>query len=280
MLLYDKMPPFEGVAAGQTALIKMPIGRRFHFVDLVYSGVTLSQMTEIRVILNNKVTQRFSATERDIMNQYYGLEAAAGILRIPFNRLGLKLRDLEEQTAINTDSVDPEGRRIAAFSIEVDISANADSPALEAYAEMSPQLPGGPGVVMHIRKTSRSIAGAGDLEVSDLMYGTPISQALNALFMKPSAGSISQVEVWRDTYREFRRTTAQNEKIQKEGGRVPQSGYWVIDSTERGYGANQIALVKRVGDRLEKLSDFRVIPTLSGAATVNFIAEYMGVLGD
>ena len=46
MRIEQRMPPFEGVAAGNTALIKLPIGRRFHSLYLTYSGVTLAQMTD------------------------------------------------------------------------------------------------------------------------------------------------------------------------------------------------------------------------------------------
>ena len=109
MRIEQRMPPFEGVAAGNTALIKLPIGRRFHSIFLIYSGVTLAQMTEIRVMANGKVFQRFTATERDNMNQFIGQAAAAGILQIPFDRVGLKNREQEELTSVNTGVADAQG---------------------------------------------------------------------------------------------------------------------------------------------------------------------------
>jgi hypothetical protein len=57
-LLTKKMPSFEGVGAGQTATVRLPVGLRFHKLIVPYSGVTLAQMTEMRVIANGKVFQR------------------------------------------------------------------------------------------------------------------------------------------------------------------------------------------------------------------------------
>lgn len=276
MSLYDTMPTMEGVTAGETALCKMPIGRKFHWLDLVYSGVTLAEMKEIRIILNGEVVQRFSATQRDKMNQFYGLEAAAGVLCIPFDRFKMKNRDQEQPTAINTGGRSERGDAISAFMVEVDIDAAALAPNLKLWAEMSNRSEGGAGVVQRIRKESRAIGGAGELEVSDFKYGSKIYQSINAIFMEPSAGTISKAEIWRNTYRSFNRTVALNEKAQKQGVRAPVAGMFVIDTTERGYGANQVPLFDEKG---VKLSDFRVVAHCSAAATVNYIIEYMGELG-
>src|SRR5690606_22485953 len=159
MRIEQRMPPFEGVAAGNTALIKLPIGRRFHALFLTYAGVTLAQMTEIRVMANGKVFQRFSATERDKMNQFIGLDAAAGILRIPFDRHKLKNREQEELTAINTGVPDAQGNSINSLTVEIDIAASATAPVLSMNATQSEPVAGGPGVMLNIRKDSRSIAG-------------------------------------------------------------------------------------------------------------------------
>ena len=271
MRIEQRMPPFEGVAAGNTALIKLPIGRRFHSLYLTYSGVTLAQMTEIRIMANGKVFQRFTAVERDAMNQFIGQSAAGGILQIPFDRLGLKNREQEELTAVNTGVADAQGNAITSFTVEIDIDGAAAAPALEMEATQSEAVAGGPGVMLNIRKDSRSIAGAGELEVSDFIYGTPVSQALNRVYLIPSASTISKILLERDLYNIWERKTALNERVQTDGGRVPQAGYWVIDTTELGYGANNIGL--------RNVQDFRYRITCDGAMTITAISEYLGVLG-
>ena len=205
------------------------------------------------------------------MNQFIGQAAAAGILQIPFDRIGLKNREQEELTAVNTGVADTQGNAITSFTVEIDIDGAATAPVLDMEATQSEALPGGPGVMLNIRKDSRSIAGAGELEVSDFIYGTPVSQALNRVYLVPSASTISKVILERDLYNIWERKTALNEVVQTDGGRVPQSGYWVIDTTGLGYGANNIGL--------RGVQDFRYRISCDGAMTINAISEYLGVLG-
>lgn len=275
MLLEQRMPPFEGVAPGNQALIKLPIGRRFHHLYLHYSGVTLAQMTEIRILANGKVFQRFSATERDKMNQFVGLSAADGILQIPFERVGLKNREQQEVTAVNTNVRNPDnGAMISGLTVEIDIAESASAPSLKMSATQSAPVQGGPGPMLNIMKASRSIAGVGELEVSDYLYGTPVSQSLNRAYFVPSENQITKLTIERDLYNIWERETALNEWVQKnsDAGRNPIDGWWVMDTTERGYGANQIGL--------RGAQDFRIKFDCNGAMTVNGIIEYIGILGD
>lgn len=268
----QRMTPFEGVAAGNTALIKLPIGLRYHHLFLFYSGVTLAQMTEIRVIANGKVFQRFSATERDKLNQHKGIAAASGILQIPFDRIGLKLREQEELTAVNTSVPDANGFAINSFTVEIDIAGTATAPVLSMSATQSSPVAGGPGLMLNIRKDSRSIAGAGDLEVSDYQYNVPTAQALNAMHLIASTSSISKVKIERDLRSIWERTGAHNTFVQGNGVRVPVAGYFSVDTCELGYGAN--------GIDLRGVQDFRVIMTCGAAMTVTSITEHLGVLGN
>ncbi|WP_445354174.1 major capsid protein P2 [Microbulbifer sp. EKSA008] len=266
------MPGAEGGAPGTQALFKLPTGARYHDLYLEFSGVTLAQMTEFRVKLNGLVVQRFSGTERDLLNQYMGLPASAGILRIPFDRAGLKNRDQEELTAINTGVSDSGGNRIAAFTLEIDISSDATAPKFDLTAEQSDSIEGGPGIIPYMIKSTRSPAGSGEFEISDFNYGRSDSLLLNRITFLPTANQINEVEILADNVRIFKRTTALNERIQFEGdaGRVPQSGAWIIDTSEKGYGAANIPLAGRF--------DFRYRLDVTGAMTITALQEYHGVL--
>lgn len=268
-----RMPDAEGVAPGQTATFKLPIGRRFHRLAMQYSGVTLAQMPEIRVLLNGKVVQRYSAEERDKMNQGDKLAAAAGILVLPFDRNKLKTRDGEEMTSINTGSFDDQGRGINSFHIEVDIAAAATAPALKLWATQSEALPGGAGTVMHINKRPYTVSGAGEFQISDMVKGGVTSMAINRVYFKPSANVITRLEIERDTRTIFERDAATNERLLAEAGtRSVISGWFTVDKTEAGYGGDPINLVG--------VNDFRYIGVADGAMTVDVITEYLGGLGD
>ena len=268
-----RMPSPDAVAAGQTANCKLPIGNKFHRVWLGYTGVTLAQITEIRILANAKVIHRYTATERDKMNRFRGKKAASGYLEIPFDRTDLLTRRGQEETAINTGSRNEEsGQIITALNIEVDIADAASSPALDVYAEVSDSVPGGPGTMLHVKKHTRSAAGAGEYEVSDLPYGDKTSMGLNATFVKPDANDIDKILVERGMYKVFERPKALNEFIQKNGERFPQSGWHVIDWTENNFGGNTLNLVG--------YQDFRYRFDMTGAASLVILSEYMGQLGD
>lgn len=265
-----RLPAFSGVAAGQTATAQLPIGLKYHDLYLAYSGVTLAQMTEVRVKANGKVIQRYSATQRDALNQFDGLAAAAGVLTIPFDRHGLKQRNLIELTGLNTGVADKNGKAITSVEIEVDIDAAATAPVLSMRAKQSEATPGGPGAVRHVLPFTRTSAGAGELEISDLPRNSAVFAGINRLAFV--SGAISRVEIERSTRIIFDRETALNEVIQADGVRVPQSGYWIVDTTENGYG---LGVIDTVG-----YSDLRYRLTMTGAGTVTCIVEYIGALGE
>ena len=267
-----RMPAGEGIAAGQTATFKLPIGRRFHELQATYAGVTLAQMTEIRLFANGKVIHRYSAVDRDKINQFDGRAAASGILVIPFDRYNLKTLAGEEETALNTGSLDENGVGITSLYLEIDIAAAASAPAISFNATQSDALGGGAGTILHIQRHTRDAAGAGEFDVSDLPRGNATSIALNRLIVKPSANDISKVQIDRNQYVIFERTKALNEQVQADGVRTPQSGYIVVDKTERGYGGDPIDLLG--------VSDFRYKFTMTGAATLTILSEYLGRLGD
>lgn len=267
-----KMPSFEGVAAGQTATAKLPIGRRYHELQLTYTGVTLAQMTEIRVFANAKKIHAYSGTDRDAMNKFDGRAAAAGVLTIPFDRYALMTLAAEEETALNTGSPDANGVQISSLYVEIDIDAGAAAPAFSLNATVSDALAGGAGTVLHVLKHTRDAAGAGEFEISDLPRGTSTTMALNRIFFKPSANDISNIKIERNQYTIFERTKALNAVIQADGVRTPQAGYIAVDKTERGYGGDAIALIGAV--------DYRYKLTMTGAASLTVYSEYMGFLGD
>lgn len=267
-----RMPNAEGVSAGSTALFKLPISRRYHALMLSYTGVTLAQMTEIRLFANGKVIHRYSATFRDLLNRFDGRAAANGVLVIPFDRYNLKNRGGEEETALNPDSFDDNGRGIRSLTLEIDIDGAAANPAFELNATQSEKLPGGAGTVLHVMHYPRSAAGAGELQISDLPFGGVTTQALNRAIFVPSAGTIDKVSVERDTYLIWERKKALNEMMQADGVRVPQSELFVLDKSEMGYAGDPIALAG--------FHDFRYKLECSAAMQIDCHMEYLGALGD
>lgn len=263
----------EGVAPGQTATFKCSIGRQFLEHQLIYSGVTLAQLLEIRVMANGKAIHTYSGEERDAMNQYMGMAAANGILRIPYTRNLLKTMAAEVETGITTGVADKNGRIITSFNIEVDIDAAAVAPKLEMQSSEANPSAGGPGTIMHVKRFRRNLSGAGEFEVSDIPFGGPTTIALNRAFIfEGAAQEITKVKVERNLRSIWERTKALNERLQSDNKKVPQAGLVVIDKTERGYGGDPI--------QLAGYNDFRYLLTSDGQQNITMLVETMGILGD
>ncbi|PHS23389.1 MAG: hypothetical protein COA83_09880 [Methylophaga sp.] len=266
--LNRKMQAFEGVGAGQTATARLPVGLRFHNVMFAYSGVTLAQMTEIRIIANGKVIQRLiGADVLDSINRFDGRNSAAGIITIDFERFGLRTRSGSELTVIDTTAKkqgDP--NKITTLSIEVDIDGAALSPVLGVpKAKQSGAISNPSNVMKHIRVFGYDPAGSGEFQISDL----PKIGAINRIFLK-SAATINSIKVERNGYVISDLDKAENEVNQADGVRVPQAGYYVVDFTEGGNGQDWLEVAG--------VQDFRLSLDMAAAGHIDVLVEYLHTL--
>ncbi len=275
-----KMPSPEGVGAGQTATFKLPIGRKYHELQLSYSGMTLADMEEIRIFANAKIIHRYSGTERDAMNKFDRRNITPNILTIPFNRYGLRTRAGEEESALNTggklsaEEFANGAVAITSLYIEIDIGPGATSPVLSLHATQSEGQSGGAGSVLHVNRYVRDPSGAGEFDISDLPRGTATTIALNRIFFFESSagGTIEALKIERNQYTTFERNRNLNEHLQKDGVRTPQNNLFVVDRTEHGYGGDPMGLVG--------IADLRYKLTMLGAETLRIYTETFGRLGD
>lgn len=261
-----RMPAPNGVAPGQTATFNLPIGRTFHTLLMTYAGVTLAQMTEIRLVANGKVLRRIlTGTFQDDINQFCGLAAAAGILRIDLDRPGMRLKDGEEYTSLGTGLPgDPQG--VSTLNLEVDIAAAAPAPVLSMKAIQSE--PRNFGLVSKYRVFTHAPTGAGDYEIADLPKGDLIGK----IIIDDSIVTVNSVRVERDGFVVFERTAAENSLVQADGYRVPQAGYFVIDPSENGFAGEAYVT--------NGAQDFRLIVNVAGAGAMPVTVEYIGGLGN
>ncbi len=256
------MPSGEGVAAGQTATFRLPIGRTYHGLLLTYAGVTLAQMTELRVIANGATIQRITGgTFLDVLNQFNGHAAAAGVLRLDFDRSNMRLKEGEEFTALGTGK-ENDPQQVTTLTLEVDIAAAAAAPVLSLRAIQSE--PSHFGVVNKIREFSYAPAAAGEFEIADL----PRNDLIGRIIL--SKAGINSVKIERDGFTLFERTAAENTLIQTDGVRVPQTNYFVFDPSELGFAGEAVVL--------KGVSDFRVIVDVAAGGAMPVIVEYIGGL--
>lgn len=279
-----KMPsPASSVVANSTVTFRLPIGRRYHSLQLLGSGAGLSFgvdcLSEIRILANSKVIQRYSGSDKNTMNVALGMEDATidddtFNLRLMFDRFNLITRAGEEETALNTGSADANGRSINQLSVEIDIAASGftGTPALVMYATQSESLAGGAGTIPYVLKSTRDYASAANYAISDLPRGGVSTQFIDMLFFKPGSGTMDNFLVEANQTKIFERTTALNERLQRDGVRVPQSGWYLIDRTEHGYGGDPFDV--------RNLDDWRVSFDVSAANTLTLYTHYLGGLSD
>lgn len=273
-IITKRLPSFEGVAVNSTATLRIPRGFTYHDILLRFGstgGMALSNITEIRVLANGTVFQRFSATQLDALNRYYGDAAASGAgvaatpdsLWLHFDRQGLRTRPAREITAVGTGPRDPERNPnpIETFTIEVDLGADA-GPFMGAIARVSQASAA--GVIRKVLQFSHTAGGSGEYQIADF----PRRDAI--LASHHLAANITDLIIEKNNFTIFDRSELENNVILADGDfpRAPQANYVHYDPGESGYGSQILSTADA--------SDLRWRFTMSGGATITSMIEYMG----
>ena len=258
-----KMPSFEGVAAGQTATLRLPIGRSYKQLLVSYAGATLAQINAVRLVANGEVIQKWTeAAKLDVINQFEGRAAAAGVLTLDMERFGLLTRAGREVTILGTGIRDLAIDRnpIVTLALEIDIDAAAVGTTLSCKAVQGAPQPA--GLIKKIREYTYVAGAAGVFEISDM----PKRGIINKIsFGGHTANVYKSLVVERDNFIVFERSVAENETAQADGIRVPQTDYVVYDPTENGYASE--------GLTTQDVSDLRFKLDLTNAGTITVTTE-------
>lgn len=275
-------PSFEGVAAGQTATLRLPTGLTYETLLIDYAGVTLAQMTGIRVLANGKEIMNYrSGTELDSDNQYKGRVAAAGIIALDFKRYGLRTRAGEELTSIGTglpqdlrETITVNGQTVPnprynpwpvnTLTLEIDIDAAAAAPVLSCA--MVQRAPEPTGAILKVRRLDYAPAAAGDFQISDI----PRGDIINMVHFRANNVLNARLEI--DNFTAFNLSVARNTFIQTDGVRVPVAGAYRHDPTYDGFGSEGIVTVG--------VGDMRYTLNMGGAIALPVTVEYIGSLGN
>jgi hypothetical protein len=276
MKTFRPMPAVQGVAAGSIATLLCPIGLTYHGILWTMGGTTfnLSLITEIRVKGDGRSLFTVAGADLDKHNLFDGRSAASATqFFLDFERYGLDvfggstaaeaLRG-RELTAIGTGLAPGKDNPIelSTLQIELDISASASAPTLSAKALQSPAR--SLGFLKKRRKFIYAPAGAIEFEISDL----PRGDLIDKIYIMSSGNKITRVKLERDNFLSFDRTPDENNLMQLDGVRVPQSSIFVIDPSEQGRGDEAIIT--------GNVSDFRLKVTVSAADTLTIYVDYLG----
>ena len=153
-MLLVKNLPFTNVVAAGVASVSLPVGMSYNRIILALGGTafTKAMITDIKVRVNGKVVIQQTGARLDLINQYRGLNAAAGFLTIDFTEPRAKVMQEQYIGNINT------AKGVSSVTLEITI-AGATAPTLDSYSELGP--PAALGVIAKQILFTNSFAGAG-----------------------------------------------------------------------------------------------------------------------
>ena len=268
------------VAAGRVAKISMRNGFLYHDLLIKFSGVTLAQLKQIRVKLNDEIIYRGAASFFDVMDFYEnGTDAqTTGVLQIPFSRFGLSNLSASVLTGINVGDADPvTGALIAELSVEIEVDPAAAAPAFKVQARVGNTIVGaGPGYVRRIFDTTLTGVVVARREITDLApIGVKSSQRmyLDRIFLNIAPSSVERIRAIVNRREEQIIDPKINEKLQLKNWRKPVAGWIIIDRSVDGLGENFWRLID------QNLEEFRLevdVTTAPAGGLLPYFAEYIG----
>lgn len=254
-----KLPSLSRVVAGSTATLEMPIGPTYKriFFQLTGTGLDVTDIGRISVLMNGKVKQTFKNLQRLFdLNAFYnrGADAVTDFV-LHFERA--EMHDLVYRRAPGIGTADLQTMHL---EIELVAAAPADI-TMKAWAEVDP-MPQPAGVFFNIREYPTNAAAAGLLEFDKLPRGGWYAG------IHLAKADISAVEIQANQVKIVDATKAVLHRAAKEGSpvkRVPVAGYTHIDMLLDGDMAQAI--------KTANLQDFRINMTCDTAGAFDIVAE-------
>lgn len=258
-----RMPTPQGIGAGQTATINLPLGltyERLYITANVTSGgsdvdVPVSSwgqyFGELRLMVDGDSKIQIDAADLVKLNKYYGQPMKAGTLPLFLSRPWMRTIGGEDQTAYGTAG------GMSSFALEIDVKDGVTINSLNVYAVQSQGRPFGPH--LRIQRYVHNQGVAGDAEIADIVRG---GYALKALHL--TTADITDVEVHVDQRKVHESTTPLRAAHYDVIGRKPQAGMTHIDFLTE----NRIAEAMPMA-----VQDFRLKLDFTATGNVSIYAE-------
>lgn len=225
--IIKKMPTPQGIGAGQTASVNMPLGLTYERLYIrcnwnnggtdedVVAADWGSVIGEIRVMVNGDARYTIDAADLVKLNSYYGEAPKAGVLPIFFSRPWMRTIGGEDASGYGTVGM-------ATFTLEMDIADGVTVNSLTVTAVQSPATPW--GAHLRVQKFQRNQGVTGSAEIADIPRG-----AYAMLAMHVATDQIGNVEVQTDQRSVITMDKAIRATHYDLAGRVPQEGFTHID---------------------------------------------------
>lgn len=280
------LPSFSTITKGNTAVCNIPVGPRYHVLQLSgdsgASQLATNQISEVRLKVNGKVQRQMTYAELDGLNTLNGAQfgivdnASGGVFELPIFlaepwRKSNATQDLLAWATGNVDS----------FQLEVDLSSPTNNlDALRAVAVIDNSIVSGQDgkdiqqPMGAIVKWFRTVIPA-PATVVDINFGA-INNRDNyqQISFSDASNYITSYKVIVDGFTVREVTKSENNAILKHYGMTPRTSYLDVVFDQDDIINNYLPMVGRNGERVQ---DFRIQLTCSTALTsTTAIAQVLG----
>ena len=268
---------FNGVAAGGTATIDIPVVGTYKSLWLVYDTSTAggpsqanmsTHITEVRLLLNGTVQRRTSAADIFMLNNYYAEKRlvntfVAGYLPIHFVEEWRKTAAVALSLAWGMGGV-------TSFQIEVDIAPGASSPTLNLAVERY-EATMNIGAIKKIQRHSVTAGATGLLEVTDL----PKRDSYYAIHMNSAA--IGDVSVGLDQEQLIKNPIGDLKVISHWSSFEWQDNWTHLSWDQSGQVSDMLKMFLPRNGQMVPVSDFRIGLDMTAAETFSILTETVGL---
>jgi hypothetical protein len=264
--VFRKGLPFSNVVAAGVATANITPGRTIERIVLELGGTafTKAMLTLVELKANGRTFFKGSASQIDKVNKYRGITDDAAYLTLDFTEI--KGRDKLDQLVGGFDT----SKGISNITIECTI-AGATAPTLAMYVVESGAQQGDYSPLMSklLRYSFNTSVGG------QILVPLPFSDrgaAIKRIHFDCAGGLMTDLEVKENSLTIFEASSAVNEFIQGEHGRVPQTDWFTADFIVDGNQGN--CWDTRNAKSIE------VLPTFSAAESGYILVEYYDILNN
>jgi len=224
----ERLPTPQGVSAGQTATLNIPLGATFHRIDLRLKASaangTPTDVTEanwknyigdIRLMVNGNTQIEVTAEYLIQRAKFHGYTLEDGVLPIFLSSPWARTQGGEDQTSYGTIGMQ-------SFTLEVEFKTGKKIGDFKVYAEQS--APENYGPHLCIQRLAKSFAVTGIDEIADLPNGP-----FNMLNLDVMDANIDEIEIFADNNRVHVSDKAIRQNGHKIAKRSKQSGMTHLD---------------------------------------------------
>lgn len=232
-----KIGDFQNNVAGQTAIIDVPTGLKFHrfYIRHTDTAADANEATmtanfdEIRLEIDGEVTWRLTGGQLIALNKYYGKPITTGSLAMYMSRPWARTAQGEDALGLGTADVET-------IRLEVDLNAGATNPTLELYALQ--EATNEPlGAFLKVLPFTYSTTVVGEFQIKDLPRG-----AWSAFAAHLTSANFTKVEVEANDRKVYEADTVMATAEAVEAGRTWQAGYTHIDFTDTNRVADALPM--------------------------------------